>query len=198
MRLVHDATVTADQPAVVLAFAQSETSDVFVTGIDRSYDQYLRGTLRQFLRGIPDIACAHFRVKGPEAQKQTNALKTALDEAFRSLERELRGYLERNAVRPFMEAVQFLDKEDAAVLAESLVSLTALKRRVSLEVETVGRPIDVAFVSRSDGFVWIRRKHYFRPELNPFFFQKYLTHLAADGIDRQNAAAEGGSRDEPA
>jgi len=61
-----------------------------------------------------------------------------------------------------------------ATLAESLVSTTAMKQKVSLELETVGGPIDVAFISRNDGFIWIKRKHYFEEKLNPFFFQKYL------------------------
>jgi hypothetical protein len=52
-------------------------------------------------------------------------------------------------------------------MAESLVNLTSLKRRVSLQAETVGGPVDVAVISRSDGFIWIKRKEYFRPELNP-------------------------------
>ncbi|HEX4674084.1 MAG TPA: hypothetical protein VH209_02075, partial [Steroidobacteraceae bacterium] len=29
--------------------------------------------------------------------------------------------------------------------------------------ESVGGPIDVAIISRIDGFVWVSRKHYFEP-----------------------------------
>jgi hypothetical protein len=54
-------------------------------------------------------------------------------------------------------------------MAESLVNLTSLKRRVSLQEETVGGPVDVAVISRSDGFIWIKRKEYFRTELNPAY-----------------------------
>ncbi len=28
--------------------------------------------------------------------------------------------------------------------------------------------------SKHNGFIWIKRKHYFDPSLNPFFFKKYL------------------------
>lgn len=58
-------------------------------------------------------------------------------------------------------------------MAEALVSLTAFKRRVSMDTETVGGPIDVAVISKGDGFVWIKRKHYFGADLNPQFFAKY-------------------------
>ena len=31
----------------------------------------------------------------------------------------------------------------------------------------------MALISKSDGFVWIKRKHYFRPEINPHFVANY-------------------------
>lgn len=62
---------------------------------------------------------------------------------------------------------------DLAFVAENLVSLTSFKRRFTIDVETVGGPIDVAVISKGDGFIWIKRKHYFDPELNPHFISKY-------------------------
>jgi hypothetical protein len=44
---------------------------------------------------------------------------------------------------------------------------------MSLDAETVGGPIDVAVISKGDGFVWIKRKHYFKAELNHQFFKNY-------------------------
>ena len=51
-------------------------------------------------------------------------------------------------------------------MAEALINLTSLKRRVSPEEETVGGPTDVAVITKGDGMVWIKRKQYFPPELN--------------------------------
>ena len=68
--------------------------------------------------------------------------------------------------------VEFMPKSDLAQMAESLVELTSIKRRVSKGFETVGGPIDVAVISRADGFVWIKRKHYFPADLNTRFFQR--------------------------
>ena len=67
-----------------------------------------------------------------------------------------------------------LPKDELANLAESLVSLTALHRKVSRDLEAVGGAIDVAVISKGDGFVWIKRKHYFKPELNMHFKLNYL------------------------
>ena len=43
-----------------------------------------------------------------------------------------------------------------------------------MDAETVGGPIDVAVISKADGFIWIKRKHYFSKELNPHFVANYF------------------------
>jgi len=57
-------------------------------------------------------------------------------------------------------------------MAESLVSLTKFKRRISREQETVGGPVDVAVITKGDGFIWMKRKHYFAPEINPRYIAR--------------------------
>ena len=54
-----------------------------------------------------------------------------------------------------------------AILAETLANnTTAFKRRISLSAETVGGPVDVLLITKGDGPVWIKRKHYFDPDIN--------------------------------
>lgn len=72
-----------------------------------------------------------------------------------------------------MTVVAALPKDELAAMAESLVNLTSFKRKMSMDAETVAGPIDVAVISKGDGFIWIKRKHYFERELNPQFFANY-------------------------
>ncbi|MDE0000257.1 MAG: hypothetical protein OXQ89_21140 [Rhodospirillaceae bacterium] len=57
--------------------------------------------------------------------------------------------------------------------AAALVSMSSFQQQMSLGRETVGGPVDVAVISKGDGFVWIERKHYFPKELNDHFFRNY-------------------------
>jgi hypothetical protein len=57
-----------------------------------------------------------------------------------------------------------------------LIYLTYLKRRITFAEESVGTPVDVALISKGDGLIWIKRKHYFKPELNRHFFDNYFNH----------------------
>ena len=84
------------------------------------------------------------------------------------------GIQQENYIQPLMNAVSTLAKEDLAEMAESLIYLTYLKRRITFAEESVGGPVDVAVISKGDGFIWIKRKHYFRPELNRYFFDNYF------------------------
>ncbi len=69
--------------------------------------------------------------------------------------------------------LEFMPKDELAEMAETLVNLTAFKRRMSPTPESVGGPVDVAILSKGDGFVWVKRKHYFQSELNQHFFANY-------------------------
>jgi len=67
---------------------------------------------------------------------------------------------------PLMNTIDYLSKQDLAEMAESLIYLTYLKRRITNDEESVGGPVDVAVLSKGDGFIWMKKKNYFKPELN--------------------------------
>ena len=60
-----------------------------------------------------------------------------------------------------LDVVRALPKEEMANMAQAIVEITALRRKVDSPLETVGGPIDVVIISKGDGLVWAERKHYF-------------------------------------
>ena len=67
---------------------------------------------------------------------------------------------------PLIGVLQNLSVGEMAHLAESLLGLESLKERVTSASESVGGPIDVAVITKSEGLIWIKRKHYFDAKLN--------------------------------
>jgi len=57
--------------------------------------------------------------------------------------------------------------QDAIDLAEFLVHVTIQFVRFSPGSPMVGGPIEVASITKHEGFRWVSRKHYFSPHLNP-------------------------------
>ena len=86
---------------------------------------------------------------------------------------ELLDHLEESHRTPLKRVISNLPFSEMAELAESLVFMESMKERVTTFTESVGGPIDVALISKSDGFIWIKRKHYFDPKLNPRFFDRH-------------------------
>jgi len=103
--------------------------------------------------------------------KKTGA---ASKEILKRFKYEFKKFRHETLVSPIVSTVSVLPKDELAAMAESLVSLTSFKRKFSFDAETVGGPVDVAVLSKGDGFVWIKRKHYFKPELNPHFLTNYF------------------------
>lgn len=75
---------------------------------------------------------------------------------------------------PFVQSVATLEKEDLADFAESLITLTSLKRKISYDQETVGGPVDVMVISKGDGIIWMKRKEYFNSDMNPQYLNNYF------------------------
>lgn len=96
--------------------------------------------------------------------------------AIQFLSTSLNGIVNESHIRPLINTIATLPKEDLAEVAENLIYLTSLMRRITPDQESVGGPIDVALVSKGDGFIWIKRKLYFEKSLNETYFSKYLNN----------------------
>lgn len=72
----------------------------------------------------------------------------------------IQGALQNPLVQPAMPF------QDAIDLAEFLVDLTIKVSRFAPGAPTVGGEIEVAAISKHEGFKWVRRKHYFDRHLN--------------------------------
>jgi hypothetical protein len=57
--------------------------------------------------------------------------------------------------------------QDAIDLAEFMVDFTIKFSRFTMGAPTVGGPIEIAAISKHEGFRWVKRKYYFNRELNP-------------------------------
>lgn len=57
--------------------------------------------------------------------------------------------------------------QDGINLAEFLVNVTIMYSRYTAGAPTVGGPVEIAAITKHEKFKWIKRKHYYPPELNP-------------------------------
>jgi hypothetical protein len=172
-----DAIINESNEATIVPFAQQEMVYTFMEGVDPNYNELIEGYLERFFEQYPQTLVEGLSVTGLTDKQKKAVLETLLAHSKKSLKKfndDLLQYRRENYIEPIISNVASLPKDELAAMAESLVNLTSFKRRVSMDNETVGGPIDVAVISKGDGFVWIKRKHYFSPELNHHFFSNYF------------------------
>lgn len=175
-------SISRQQSGCVRAFAQGEMVQRFMNGVDPTLASTI---LTAFAEVLSQNCLEVLETYAPKRAKSAMARQTvdeAVSKAIEELASNISNYTHHAYAHPIVEMISLLPKDELAILAESLVGLTSLKRRVSSDLETVGGAIDVALISKGDGFVWIKRKYYFPPELNPHFTRDYFSHID-EGIE---------------
>jgi hypothetical protein len=167
VKLTREVKIGIDRSSSVNSFAQGEMVSRFMEGIDPGYSDYLEIALPEMLKKFAEkIVDTHV----PGSVQKKEAIKRGVVRSgvnmISGFENDAKNFRKEKFVDPVMAIVDILAKEDLAEMAESMVKITSLKRRVSPELETVGGPVDVAVISKVDGFVWIKKKVYFDRGLN--------------------------------
>ena len=171
--------------ATIVPFAQHDVVAAFMNGIDPYLRQtelsYLEEVFKKCVERLPS------EVKSLTVEQKadmTRRLATVSKEEVDNYRKKLDFLRDQRYVGPVMRVVSMLPKDELAAMAEALVNLTSFKRKVTMDLETVGGPIDVALISKGDGLVWIKRKHYFAPELNPQFLATYYREVHDEDSDK--------------
>jgi hypothetical protein len=160
--------------ASIMPFAQREMVDTFMQGVDPDYLNMEEGFLNDIFDNYATAVSRSLTKYPSEEQEQFKLnLVAAGREILADFKNKLQAHRNEKYAQPISQVVSFLPKDELAAMAESLVNLTSFKRKVTMESETVAGPIDVALITKGDGFIWIKRKHYFKAELNPQFLANY-------------------------
>jgi hypothetical protein len=163
---IENKKITFENSAFVIPFAQREMVDIFMSGIDPRLTDALVESLTEIFHEFPHaIADSIESLNDDEKTRLKIQFQPQSDDLIARISTYIDNYRASNTI-PTINVVNSLPKTELAAMAESLVNLTSLKRKVSLQPETVGGPVDVAVLSKCDGFVWIRKKQYFKAELN--------------------------------
>lgn len=163
--------------AHVLPFAQRNMVETFLDGVGSPIRSVMEAYLADAVKRVAGFTAKWFAKTFQLQEHVERPIRRELEEycqpASRIFKEALEDLIKEQHRGPVYRAVASLPKRELADLAESLVNLTSLKQRISMDRETVGGPVDVAVISKGDGFVWIKKKAYFPAEINPRFYERY-------------------------
>lgn len=137
--------------AIIRPYAQRDMVDTFMQGIEPSLLLKVQSFIGTEFKKIETEILKKWKVDSKE-------LKIILENSFKTIGKKVIEYRNKKHVDPIVTTVSYLNKEGLIELAESLVNITSLKRKTSSDIETVGGPVDIALITKGDGFRWIKSK----------------------------------------
>lgn len=152
----HTVINNYENDASITPFAQTDVIETIISGIDQSLLQefltYSKETLEQMHRSvISELLIENDNVP-------PNIENFNLEKFSTELSNRITSHIERTQVAPLLQSIGALEKSELAEVAESLIALTSVKRKITFYTESVGGPIDVAIISKHEGFQWIKKK----------------------------------------
>ncbi|MCK4830852.1 hypothetical protein KA005_84860 [bacterium] len=183
------AEISFDNNAAIIPFAQREMVVTFMEGIDPYLQNHIEGYLSEIFDRYPEVIVENIgNFDDDKKRSLRKKLRDVSNKVFKDYQEHVASYRRNNYVDPVIRVVGMLPKDELAAMAETLVNLTSFKRKVTMETETVGGPVDVAIISKGDGFIWIKRKHYFKSELNAQFFANYYREVKNENEQEEEAS----------
>ena len=184
----------AESSGQVVSYAQTDVIERLLGGADPIFVSKTASFIREAVIEAGAALESAFR---PQRMSRKN-IETRLDmieqigaayeDKYKS---ETAKKLNKEFTAAFDEMIALMPKQELVNLAEALVSITAVERKASADLGTVGGPIDVALITKHEGFVWIKRKQHFDPNLNPrYFWRRYGKNITGGGFGAGASWAE--------
>ncbi|HBT4749023.1 TPA: hypothetical protein MB338_000438 [Klebsiella quasipneumoniae subsp. quasipneumoniae] len=174
MRPVNTHQNNADSCSGIMPFAQDDEVHTFMKGCSKGIINCVNDSLENSLTNLKNEVTNILTSQNPSLTR--TIVETAFDSVIPNqlayTKAMIDNHAAQNHIQKVLSILDSLAKVDLGYMAESLVNLTAFKRKVSNDSDSVGGPIDVAVLSKGDGFVWLKRKHYFDKDLNYRFFSR--------------------------
>jgi hypothetical protein len=150
-----------DTPSGIFQFAMTSSIDTFTTGVGLDTFSEVRRAYLSNAKGLVEATLLQQDiVELPADFDQTLAASAdAFSEQW--LDKMLSTHY-----HPMKRVIASLPIQEMVHLAETLIVLQSLKERITTHSESVGGPVDVAVITKAEGLVWIKRKHYFDADRN--------------------------------
>ncbi len=146
----------------VLSFAQTDGADMILGGVNREFEDFFHQNKDKNLVELLTFIEKHAIISQLEKQKQTRITSDIDHFTYRQVHNfrnELKHFKDTNYTSPIINSVRYMGVGDICELARTMVNLTSIIRRYSInQRETVGGEIDVVVLSKEEGFKEIKQK----------------------------------------
>ncbi len=153
--------ISDERPTAICPFAQKDVIRSVLRGVHRNFGRQLSDAVNNsfsphgndiFIPSVDD------NIDFLDFTEKLGELKT--DDLSSNFFRKINRLLDSN-LHQWEKALEDYDLQSMAALAESLVDLTCFHRILTFQQEGVGGPVDLAVITKEDGFTWLNRKSWY-------------------------------------
>ena len=152
--------INPERSAFIIPFAQEDVMQNLMRGIHPAFRQMISATVRQSTEKAKMKLAERLREEGVSEDIIQRMIDADLEDISNDFDEQVEAYSQSEFVSGIVDAVDSFNLEDMASMAESLIEVTNLQRHISSSEETVGGPVDVAVITRTDGFMWVKHKQW--------------------------------------
>jgi len=139
-------------------FGQWRHSVQFIRGID---SEFQRKAVQKFahlmIEKFENDERLSFTPQQSEGE-ETASISDFCHELSREIDDYFEEYAQHNFTDPFMNVIRLSPESDLGRLAHTLIEIEAIRQSINETTPTVGGPIDVAVISKVNGFRWVQHK----------------------------------------
>jgi hypothetical protein len=167
--------INEDNLSDVVPLADSEAMRTLIEGISPAFRTHaFNGAYRLLLDMPENILSPITELTDQQKKKYIADAKKVIPATFRDYSKSMVDFRNKNYTNPIKQSIGSLPVSELGTVAEAFLGASQVLKKVNPDLETIGGPVDIAVISKGDGFIWIKRKHYFSEIINPSFKLRYL------------------------
>lgn len=180
---VETVEISQENNSYISGFAQASMADTFIIGFDEQVyetigkvqEQTFPAALAPFAEALgakveqTEEGCI-LRDQKDDVVVDAGTFRGLMHASINDFGKKIMDESRQKHGQPLERVISMLPVEEMAELAATMVDLQSLKEKVTRPSETVGGPVDVAIITKNEGLVWKKRKHFFDASIN----QRYL------------------------
>lgn len=147
-----------DGTALIRPFAQDDVIMTMVKGIAPDFYTKVIEENEAELAGYRENVIDKLKEAGVSEDVIAKVCEIENDQYVKAYSQHLGEFIDKNYIEGIMDAVDSFNVEDLTNMAGSLISITNLQRHFSSSEESVGGPVEVAVITKADGFRWVKHK----------------------------------------
>ena len=152
--------ISDDNPVAICPYAQTDIMEALLTGIDPVFYEGICFKSKDMFEEITgQISFEYLFEEG--AEEIESILKKVKHSDLASKFERYGSSIKEAEKREWLRALRNYSIQNMAHLAENLIAMTSFERHMTFSEEGVGGPIDLAVITKNNGFIWLNRKSWY-------------------------------------